>query len=221
MICRLKTIGRFRLHLFWGIVACMPIGLLVSPVCAQFDVPFQVLSGAGILDQLPPPMGEENHRIDTGMATLDGDMLSYSGTGRVRLLAAPDPMTGIAPFESALPFFFDFGNGDTIEIHYGRVDFGAPEPGMVQVIPVGNLIDTEWLATFNPVPGSGTGIFEGVIGGEFFMTAESDPFDPTAMNIEYSWSSDLGYLTFIPEPSSLAMLGLATFAFVTVRRRRG
>jgi hypothetical protein len=145
-------------------------------------------------------------------------MLSYTGNGRVRLLAPPDPNTGFAPFESAVPFLFDFGNGDTLLIHYGRTDFGAPEPGMVQVVPVPpNLVDTTWFATFNPVPGSGTGQFADVIGGEFFMTAETDPFDPTTADVPYSWSSDVGYLTFVPEPSSLLAAGLGWVALVARR----
>jgi hypothetical protein len=196
---------------------------LVGTASAQINVPFQVTSGAGTVDRLPSPTDpEQNHVINSGTAALGGNALNYTATARVRLLAPPNPMTGIAPFESASPVLFDFGNGDTLAMHYGRTDFGAPESGMVQLIPLpGGMVDTQWLAVFNPVPGSGTGQFDGVIGGAIFMTAITDPFDPTGTDIPYSWSSDAGSLTFVPEPSSLALVGAAALVMlVRLRRRR-
>jgi len=195
---------------------------LVGTANAQINVPFQVTSGVGTVDRLPSPTDpEQNHVINSGTAVLGGNALTYTATARVRLLAPPNPMTGIAPFESALPVLFDFGNGDTLAIHYGRTDFGAPTSGMVQLTPLPDgMVDTQWLAVFNPVPGSGTGQFEGVIGGAFFMTAETDPFDPTGTDFAYSWSSDVGSLTFVPEPSSLAMAGAAALVMLARLRRR-
>ncbi|MCA9185921.1 MAG: hypothetical protein R3E01_36605 [Pirellulaceae bacterium] len=204
-----------------GAVCLASVLLLGTLANAQIDVPFQIVSGEGTVEALPDPANpEKEHIITAGTATLGGEALNYTGMGRVRLLGAPDA-TGVAPFDSGVPFVFDFGADGTLEMHYGHPELGAPDTARVQLTPVaGGLVDTTWLATFNPVPGSGTGKFANVTGGAFLMTAETDEFDPAATNIPYSWSSDVGFLTFVPEPSSLAMCSVIVPAFIRLSRRR-
>ena len=125
------------------------------------------------------------------------------------------------PFESVSPFTFDFGSGNSFQMRYGRLDFGAPSSGFATPSPGSQtgLSDVVFLATFNYVPGSGTGAYEEVIDGEIFMTAIIDDADLTTLDIPYTWSSDVGFLTFIPEPTSMTLVALA-FPALTVRRRK-
>lgn len=188
---------------------------------AQVDIPFQVTSGVGTLDQFPDgsnptPM----HNITTGTAEFGGQSLNYTmPTAAFEVLGPPDA-SGTLPFHSASPGFFDFGNGDTLLLHYGRTDFGAPTTGFATITPDGNLNDVIFLATFNPVPGSGTGIFENVVGGDFFMTAMMDNVDLAGTDIPYSWSSDVGKLTLVPEPCVFAIVGTGVAGLVVIGRRR-
>jgi hypothetical protein len=183
-------------------------------------IPFQVLSGEGTIDSLPSPSEPEgDHNITAGTAEFGGMSLNYTGNGRAILLGLPDT-SGFAPFQSATPFLFDFGGGDTLLMHYGRTDFGAAETGKVLLVPSPGAIATTWYAEFNPVPGSGTGKFADVVGGSIYMIAETGEVDPEATDIPYRWSSDQGFLTTVPEPSSLVVLaGVALIGLLVSRRR--
>ncbi|MDC0937248.1 hypothetical protein OAS39_13265, partial [Pirellulales bacterium] len=101
--------------------ATLVLATSLGTVHAQINVPFQVNSGEGtfLLPSLENPV-QDHDIISNGVATFGGEALSYSGNGRVRLLSPPDPNTGTASFDSAEPFLFDFGNGDTLQMHYGR-----------------------------------------------------------------------------------------------------
>lgn len=195
---------------------------------AQLTVPFQVTSGTGTLERfpvLPDDIGLGlTHNIalapgDSGTATVDGVVLNYSGSADIRVVGITSPSE--VTFDSAVPFSFDFGGGDSFQMHYGRVDFGGPGPGVATVGPGdgAGLSDVEFLATFNVVPGSGTGAFSDLIDGSLFMTAVMDEVDLTQPDIPYSWTSDVGSLTFIPEPGAAALLGVAGLAFSAARRR--
>ncbi|MCA9263521.1 MAG: hypothetical protein KDA60_06710 [Planctomycetales bacterium] len=211
----------------YSIQACSIVALLfafalVDDAEAQVNIPFQVLSGAGTLDQFPSATENvQDHNIMSGSVQFGDQTLAYTGDGSVRLLGLPDE-TGTAPFDSATPFLFDFGDGNSIQLHYGHPEVGAPSTGSATIQPSSqpDLVNVTWLATFNPVPGTGTGIFENVVGGAFFMTASQTEVDPTGQNLPYMWSSDPGYLTVVPEPHCLAILGWAACFLLPLARRR-
>ncbi len=156
------------------------------------------------------------HDIVAGTAMIDGQSLNYTGMASIRVLDVPDANFTV-PFDSDLPFTFDFGGGDTFQMHYGRLDFGAPTTGFATVSPgsTAGLFDVEFLATFNYVPGSGTGAYEDVIGGEIFMTANMVDVDLASPDLPYTWSSDVGFLTIVPEPGGM-MLSVLAFAGMLV-----
>ena len=155
---------------------------------AQVTVPFQVTFSNGTLTRfpvLPDDIGNGlTHNIGlapgtSGSALLDGDALSYTGAADIRVVGITSPSE--VAFDSSVPFTFDFGGGDSFQMHYGRADFGAPGPGVATVGPGdgAGLSDVEFLATFNVVPGSGTGAFSDLIEGSLFMTAVMDEVDLT------------------------------------------
>lgn len=171
---------------------------------------------------LPTPAAPiQPHTMDSGTATFNGQSLNYTGSGTVAALGAIDPATGQVPFASNDPFLFDFGGGNTLKIHYGHPELGAPSTGTATIAPLpSGLADVTWLATFNPVPGSGTGIFANVTGGSFFMTAKMFSIDPTSTDIPYSWTSEMGYLTVVPEPSASLLVLMSICGLVSRRRGR-
>ena len=214
---------RFALNPFSIILT---VGLLASTTAfAQVTVPFQVTPSSGTLDRFPvfpDDVGGPGilHDITVGGATIDGQALNYTSLGSIRVLDVPDA-NGTVPFESDLPVTFDFGGGNTLAMHYGRIDMGAPTTGFVTLSPgsTPNRFDLEFLATFTYVPGSGTGDYADVIDAEFFMTANMDEVDITTPDLPYMWSSDVGFLTFVPEPNSGLLFALAMAAAISLRRR--
>lgn len=184
--------------------------LLTNESSAQVNLPFQITSGSGIVPQLPTPDSPvQPHNITAGTAMFNGESFNYTGSGTVTALGAIDPATGQVPFASGEPFLFDFGGGNTLRMHYGHPEVGAPSAGTATISPLpSGLVDVTWLATFNPIPGSGTGKFANVTGGSIFMTAKQTSVNPLGPDLPYSWSSDVGYLTVVPEPSTGLLLAL-------------
>lgn len=154
-------------------------------------VPFKV-TGGGVVDYVPLPWTPPAYHWAVGTATHLGE---YSGEGEVRADALTGPTTG--EFSSAVPFVFTAANGDKLAFHYGRPDFGAEGPGVVELFDAGGgEVISVWTAEFNPVPGESTGRFANVVGGSFIMIAVTEPFvlgstDP----VEYSWTGD-GWIEF-------------------------
>jgi hypothetical protein len=148
--------------------------------------PFKV-TGGGIVDFVPSTLDTPAFHFAVGTATELGD---YYGDGKVQLDEFLSPTS--AAFSSAVPFVFTAANGDKLAFHYGRTDFGAAGPGIVQLFPADDgKVVAVWVAEFNPVPDECTGRFQKVIGGSFIMTAVTEPFvfgssDPVA----YTWSGD-------------------------------
>lgn len=192
-------------------------------------IPFQVVAGTGTLDQFPSPPENpsENHYISSGSLIFGDQVYSYTVDQASFEILGPVPGDPSSVyFQSDVPARFDAGDGNVIEFHYGRTDFGAPQNGVATLSPTGltspggaPLFDVIFLATFNPVPGSGTGVFADVVSGAFFMTAVSDNVDVTGVDIPYNWSSDVGGYVTIPEPSSLLIAGLACLGLVRRGRR--
>ena len=181
---------------------------LMGRTAEAVQVPFQVFSGAGTVDFIPLVEGQTaNHDIAAGFATLLGN---YTGQGVVRLDMFTSATT--AEFSSAQPFVFTGQNGDELGFNY---------TGVVALADAGGgLFTSTWSGEFNPAPGTGTGEFADVEGGSFIMTALTEAFEPgVSTDVAYTWSSDEGYLLFVPEPSSLALLVPAALVYFSRRLR--
>lgn len=208
------TSNRIRYLLALTSATLVAASTLSSQTVEAFQVPFQVFSGEGTADFVPLVEGQSaDHFITTGAATLLGN---YTGQGEVRLDTFTSATT--ADFSSAQPFVFTGQNGDELAFNYaGNVSLG--DAG-------GGLAFGTFVAEFNPVLGSGTGQFADVIGGSFIMTAITEAFAlvpgpaPGNEDVAYTWSSDEGYLMFVPEPSSLALLMIGGIVSLRYHRRR-
>lgn len=159
--------------------------LACHPAHAQVK-PFKI-TGGGIVDFVPSTLHTPAFHFAVGTATELGD---YYGAGVVQLDEFLSPTT--AAFSSAVPCVFTAASGDQLAFHYGRTDFGAAGPGIVELFPAddGKVVEV-WTAEFNPVIDECTGRFAKVIGGSFIMVAVTEPFvfgstDPVA----YTWSGE-------------------------------
>ena len=145
-------------------------------------------------------------------------MCRGSSLPRVAWITGPVP-----PSLSAVRFFFDFGNRNTLQMHYWRPEFGAQSSGSGRVAPVPRtnpqLVDVTWITARNPVPGSGTGIFQDVIGSRFLMMAIQDSVDLASADLPHTWSCDVEFLTVVPEPNLLILTGPAVVGLFALRRR--
>ena len=166
-----------------------------------------VMSGSGtVVDPIPLTEGGTAQHDATGTATFLG---AYTGTGIVRLDMFTGPTT--ADFSSDVPFVFTSdGSGDQLVVNY------AGEATLVDV--GGGLFDSTWVATFTPIAGLSTGIFANAV-GSFVVTAETDTFTPGQTGVAYTWSGS-GTLTFVPEPTSLILIGSLGLVVSCVRRRQ-
>lgn len=163
------------------------MALLMASGAAEAQVkPFKI-TGGGVVDYIPITLNDPVFHWAVGTATHVG---AYYGDAKVQLLGFTSPTT--AEFSSAEPFVMTAANGDHLAFHYGRVDFDAKAPGVVELIPLSNgEFITVWDAEFTPVPALCTGKFAKVIGGSFRMIAVTEPFvlgatDPVA----YWWSGE-------------------------------
>lgn len=199
--------------------------MAAAPALSQVPVPVAV-EGGGSPDFLTAVPGEFADLGATGIFTFGGAPFSYELTsGDVGGLVVTNPGPPlIADFSNSAPVTFSVSAGD-ISMNYA---------GEVTLTPVDNENFTAvFVANFVPIVGSGTGVFEDVVGGQFEMTATtSGPFipklDPSQIDgftIEppYTWSTTGGagdFFLVIPEPTSLAsILCLASITYVSRRRR--
>jgi hypothetical protein len=172
----------------------------VSSAQAQTTKPFKIFGvGAGPIGLPLPGQPARPHWV-VGVAT---DLGLHYGEGTVATdWAEPQPDGTIAgEFGSGKPFVFRGAKGDRLVCNYGRVKYGASEPGTVQltildILDDGSLVvEAFWIAEFVPVPKASTGKFAGVT-GSWIMYAYSEPFvlgsdDP----VGYWWEGE-GRLTF-------------------------
>jgi hypothetical protein len=176
-----------------GCVIAAPLTFLCQTAQAQVK-PFKV-TGAGFVEYVPLPGDDPAMHTAVGTATHLG---KYENIGHVRVDKLTGPTT--AEFSSALPCVFTAANGDKLAFHYGRPDFGAAGPGVVELFPTedGKFI-AAWLAEFTPVRSASTGRYKKVVDGSFFMLAVTEPFvlgarDPVA----YTWEGE-GWIEFRKE----------------------
>jgi hypothetical protein len=167
----------------------VPLAALAALLVASAETSAQVkpfkMSGAGVVDYIPLPGDEPALHWAIGKATHLG---KYYCEGFVRTDILTSPTT--ANFSSAEPCVFTAANGDKLAFHYGREDYGAQGPGVVELFDAGDgKVFTIWVAEFNPVPELCTGKFSKVIGGSFIMVAITDPFVLGADEpVAYTWS---------------------------------
>ena len=104
-----------------------------------------------------------------------------------------------ATFSSDVPYVFTAANGDKLACTYGldgttvtgEVELFFPNPSL----PIAYAV---FKADFKPVPELCTGRFAKVIGGNFHMTAVTEPFDlRNPVNVRYCWEGN-GMLKFAP-----------------------
>jgi hypothetical protein len=192
------------------LVAVVALGVLIMPTPraeAQSTVvkPFKITgSGFGPFGLPLPGAPALPHNI-VGNATHLG---RHNGYGTVAVDPNPefDFVNGriTATFGSGSPFFFFGANGDTLACNYGRTEFGASEPGTVELTILASpapgvfLVKALFIAQFVPDPLLCTGKFAGVT-GNWEMIARTEPFILGAPDsVAYSWDGS-GFLTF-PRP---------------------
>jgi len=156
---------------------------------------------------MPLTAGGQSNYTSTGIAALFDD---YTGDGRLRVDTMTDDDSG--KISNATPFIVTGADGDQLCFTF---------LGDLELEDAGNgLVIARWLAEFKPIIGSGSGKFESVSGGSFFLSSQTDPFLPgSATNIVYRWSGE-GSLMLVPEPSSCGLLSIAgLFGLGWLRRR--
>lgn len=166
------------------LAAFAAILVAACPVAQAQVKPFKV-TGGGIVDFVPVVKGDAAFHDAVGTATHLG---KYDCLGLVRVDKFTSPTT--AEFSSAEPCVFTAANGDQLVFHYGRPDFGAAGPGVVELFDAGDgRVFAVFIAEFNPVPALCTGRFAKVVDGSFIMVAVTEPFvlgadDPVAYTRE-------------------------------------
>ncbi|QDU89739.1 hypothetical protein Pla175_31340 [Pirellulimonas nuda] len=190
--------------------------------------------------QTPVPVSVVGSGTGAFLSAVPTDFADLSGTGTFSFggLSLPYELTsgdvgGLMITNPGPPIVGDFSNLAAVVFSTPSGDIAMDYAGQVTLTPVDatNLTGV-FIATFVPIVGSGTGVFSGVVGGQFEMTAiVAEPFvprtDPTqidgfSLDIPYTWSTTGGggdFFTVVPEPSSLATAGLAAFPILAVRSR--
>ncbi len=207
--------------------ALVPI-LVLACQNAQAQVRPFVVNGGGVADFIPfvefdPGGSNENSQAFHYAVGEASELGTYYGEGKVQLDLFTGPTT--AAFSSAEPFVFTAEDGDKLAFTYGDTTNGAVQPGEVVLSDGGggNSIAT-FTAEFNPVIEQSTGRFKDVIGGSFIMIAVTEPFQfgiKPVDGVDYTWNGN-GTIEFkpIPEPSSIALLGLGMFGLLSYGWRR-
>ena len=167
----------------------------------------------------------------TGQGTADflsavpGEFAPFGGTGRVTYgsnsfdytLSSAD-VGGLTVTSPGPPVIADFSN--SVPVTFSSSDPNEPSEismnyaGEVTLTPFDDTRFTAvFVATFEPIVGSGKGVFADVNGGSFEMTAiAAQPFVPKLDPSQKTFSTDVPYvwlstggindtLTAIPEPS--------------------
>lgn len=195
---------------FIALAAC----LLTSPLLASEVVRPIFVSGQGTADYLSAIPGEFVPFGGTGQITFGSNSLAYT-------LTSAD-VGGLSVTNPGPPVIADFSN--SIPVTFTSTD--PNEPSAISMNYAGEVTLTPFdatqfmavfVATFEPIVGSGTGVFSDVIGGSFEMTAiTTQPFVPKLSPTQTSFSTDVPYvwvstggvgdtLTAIPEPSVWSM----------------
>src|SRR2546430_14569713 len=116
------------------VVSLAALAAVLSLPCPRAEAqvkPFKVV-GEGVADYIPFQLNDPVFHFAVGVGT---DLGKYYGEGKVVLDRFTSATT--AEFSSAVPFVFVAANGDRLACHYGRTDFGAAQPGKVQLYPAG------------------------------------------------------------------------------------
>ena len=154
------------------------------------------VSGCGISESIPTVVGSTSPHWANGKMQIGepGECYEYRGAGVVRLdkpVTDPTKLPATFDFSSPVPFVFSTEEGD-LACLYGRADVDAKDPGLVTLYPVPGagptMVYAKFYAEFNPVLAECTGRFAKLVGGSFFLTAVSDPFDITnPVHVPYKW----------------------------------
>ncbi|TWT33589.1 hypothetical protein KOR34_34210 [Posidoniimonas corsicana] len=209
---------------------CFPLmSALIAAASASAQTPLPVsIDGAGTADFLSAVPTDFAPFNATGMINFRGESLPYELTsadvGGVMITDPGPPL--VADFSNSVPVTFSStapGDGSQISLNY---------QGVVTLTPVSATEFTaEFVADFTPIAGTGAGLFDGVVGGSFEMTAVvSQPFvpklDPSqvdgySLDIPFTWMTTGGandVFQVVPEPATawLALVG----AVAAARRRR-
>jgi hypothetical protein len=178
------------------IVCTLALALAQNPAAAG-DNSFQIIGGGIAPMGLPLPGEGGRPHWAVGAAT---DLGLYYGQGEVETdTAYPQPDgTIIGDFGSPVPFVFTDAKGDKLACYYGRIDFGAKQPGSFELVPVPELgpgwYVANFIAEFVPYGPQCTGKFKGV-SGSWMMYATTAPFVLGASDpIPYTWEGQ-GSLT--------------------------
>ena len=203
--------------------------VVVPNATAQVSVPVSV-SGAGTADFLSAVPTDFADFGGDGVITFGGTVLEYRLTSAdIGGLMITDPGPPIvADFRNSEPVTFtgsDSAEDSEISMNYA---------GVVTLTPFdATRFTAVFVATFEPIAGSGTGIFDGVVGGGFEMTALGDePFIPKldpmqttgfSLDIPYTWQTTGGAtdaFIVVPEPhiGSMFLLLAAMAASRSLRR---